>query len=368
MHNQIHSSDVKKRLLIISNVPALKSVGGGIRNIQIIEAFKMIGYDVSIYLIYPHSWGHLAQSWELEMSHYCHYLGIFYFKKWYSILPELKIYHQINSISKNFDLIIFRFDALAFKSAFYFLKKKIIIDLDDYKYKDLNTPYQIIYEKIKRFIITKFSSFQFILEEKLKEEFPNSLYFPNLSSNSFLTKPTNFVKERTIYPSIIFVGSNTIWIKQFIEEEWDFLINEIENIRLFIISRDTDRLSFSKGMKGIEIYNNIDDLEPFYKLAWASIVPSKHKYGTLIKILESIFYKTPVICSTQVLSGYEFFNKDQELIMNGHLFRDLSIKLIKLLKNVDLYEEVAIKAYEIAFNYYSLERFTNNIKTKIYEK
>ncbi len=358
-----HLGSRKRNILVISNVPTLTKIGGGIRTIQIIKILREIGFDVSLYIVYPQKWGKLALEWIEFMKENYDYKGVFYFNKNYSLIPEVKLYKEIKMKSKLFEYVLFRFDATAFLSAFYFLsfKKKIIIDLDDYNITSLNF-YDKLKEKFKRLIINIFSDHNFVLEKKYMKLFKKSSYIPNLPLNSFYYSHYNFKKNRSLNPSLLFVGNKPEWLILFLQSQWKFIKAKIENIELFIVSQNKNIEKYLQFFSGINIYNDIDNIQPFYEKSWISIIPSQHKYGTLIKIIESIYYKTPVVCSTSVLRGYEIFNKKEDLILNSVDNDELANIIVDLLSSEKKIDYIAEQAYLIALREFSISTIIDSLK------
>jgi len=352
------------KVLVMSFVPAISSSGGGIRTQLIIKLLQLCNFDVSLFLVYPKKWGPLPNEIISEMNKNYDFLGVYYFdfKKGFSLYPKYDVFKILKEISKNYDYVLFRFDVVAFLSGFYLLKKMYIIDLDDYYYNELPNLYEKIKELGKRIIIKKFSKGQIVLENKLKKIFPQSILIPNLPHNYLNGTFLDFKKQLSEDPTILFVGSMPEWLVEYANEEWHKILEIFPDAKLKIVSREKEKLDKLNIVNNVFIYNNVTDLVPFYSEAWVSVVPSKHKYGTLIKIVESIFYKTPVVCSSEVLRGYEFFNANEELIKTGDTYLELTKKILELIHSKEKISIISEKAYQLANTIYSLENLAKSLK------
>jgi hypothetical protein len=355
----------QKKVLLVSNIPPLKTHGGAIRTVLLLELLIAIGYDVNLYLIYPFEWGPIPDAWLAEAREKYGLVNVHYYPLKNRYRPEINVIKWLRKQQSNYEQIIFRYEMTAFKCGFYFLNIPVIIDYDDFTYSKAES----IKTKVRSTIqlaVAKLLKARAIVVEKAHLKYwakDKALWLPNLSINAITTSHQQEVtKFRAHKPTLVSIGFQTKDLLSFIQSEWNKLKKSIPDLELFIISRNSS-VGFD-NLDGIFFMNNIEDLKPYYCMAWAQLLVSKQNYGTHIKILESILYKTPVISLRDSIRGYEDINKTDELIMTADDYKGLSNLMSSLLSNEkkirNLSEEGFLKANEI-FSFqklaYSLRRW-----------
>jgi glycosyltransferase involved in cell wall biosynthesis len=351
-------------VLVISNVPPLVDIGGGIRTIEILELFKSIGYETSVYLLYPKEWGQLNDKWLSITNEKYGLSGVSYYplNERYSI--DYEFYRKLKSIQDNFDLLVFRFEQTAFKGGFYLLKTPVVIDYDDFSYplakglkEKVRTTAQLVLSKLlnTRAIVVQREHLKYWGNNK-------AIWIPNLSINAIFIK-TDITKKRAEKPTLLSVGFQTKDLLNYIQNEWLKLKQSIPDLELYVISRNAT--AGFESMEGIYYLNNVEDLVPYYERAWALLLVSKQKYGTHIKILESVLYKTPVVALNNSLRGYEDINSSEELILTALDHVKLSKLLIETINDRERLIFLSEKGYFEAKKLYSLPSLSTRLKNWI---
>jgi hypothetical protein len=108
-----------KVLLICQNGPEF-SFGGGQRNILLAEFLKNIGFEVDLFLNIPIEWGiyNFDSDIVIKWSNLYNIIDLHQSKYKSIYMPDNNLYKKISALSKNYNKIVFRYEATAYKSAF----------------------------------------------------------------------------------------------------------------------------------------------------------------------------------------------------------------------------------------------------------
>lgn len=362
---------VSKRILIVSNIPPLDKVGSGIRTIELYRIFERIGFSPSIYVIYPIEWGAFSNSVIDGLKTEYNILKVHYFSltKFISrrIMPDREVLSDLRHLEGQYDYILFRFEQTALICGFWFLSNKVIIDYDDFSYPRKKAFYMKPYHWIKLLIERKKIYRALVLEQKHLSYFNGkAILIPNLPLVA-LENHLPIVKNMSSNPSLLFVGSHSIkWLIEFIEQEWIGLLNKFHNLEFHIITQSSDISKLDLvSYKQIYAHQDVENLKPFYERCWLSVIPTFNTYGTLIKVLEPIFYKTPVVTSSICIRGYEDFNKEEEVILHGNTYNEISEKIVSILKDRDRIIHISEQGHKIAQNLFSFKVITDRLKNSL---
>lgn len=332
---------MKPRVLIIANNGPDISFGGGQRNLLVIKLFEAKGFHVDLVLLINKNWGiydensTLMQSWKSEFG-----LIKFFqpsFKNPY--LPNLKICKWFKKEQHKYDTILFRDEITAFKSGFYFLNnKKIIIDMNDFLYPHISGYRKIKYIPLYLLVRFRTKKVWVLINNQIKYFNGTGYCIPNLPLNNFYkNENVVFKKNRTVFPSAIFVSS---YLGEFINflHIGDEYLDQIKNLKIYIISRAiTPEIRRKYNNDRYVWLNDVEDVTEYYSKAWISIIPGYKKDGPLIKVIESIYFETPVVCTEVSINGYECFNTAKQLIpMDNDVPQFISKMNILLNENLGL--------------------------------
>lgn len=355
----------RKALLVANNGPEA-SFGGGQRNLLTIKLLESKGYLVDMVLLINRDWGHydqdscLIKRWRQEFR----LVRLFqpYFRNPY--LPDLSITRYLFSILNDYEVIVFRDEITAFKAGFYFLKKsKVTIDINDFLLPQIKGYRKLKYLPLHLFMKSRIKNAWVLSSEHKKYFGPKGYCVPNLPLQAFYdNKPVNFQKKRSKSASVIFVGSYLNGLIDFFEKGIKMLISEVPDIKIFVVSRAiTSQMIEQFPQKNIEWLNDIEDVSIYYSKAWVSIVPGYKVDGPLIKVIESIYYYTPVLCTQTSLNGYEIFNKEEILIPADNSIPGFIKNIVSLLSDPYDLNQRANKLKIIAEKYFSLESIVKAI-------
>ena len=352
-----------KALLIANNGPEI-SFGGGQRTLMTIKILEAQGYKVEIMLLLNKVWGEYNEENECIKKWKLQYGLVKYFHLSYKnpYLPCYSVVKWLCKVQYKYTKIIFRDETTAFKAGFYFMPNlKTIIDLNDFLLPHLNWFRKLKYYPLH--LVLKYNIYQaWVLIEKQKKYFGKKGYcIPNLPLNMFYKTDLHFTKQRSIIPTALFVGS---YLGEFIEflEVADKYIKTMNPFQLFIISRAiTDDMKSRFTSSQYVWINNAESIEEYYSKAWISIVPGYKKDGPLIKFIESIYFNTPVVCTTVSLNGYEIFNEKEILIPNSNDVLEFILNMKNILLSEDELDKIASKLKLIANNKFTLNTIIHTL-------
>lgn len=297
------------------------SFGGGQRTLMSIKILEAQGYTVEMMLLINKDWGVYGEDsiiinkWKSQNG-----LVKFFqpdFKNPY--LPYLPAINWLKKEQAKYRKILFKDETIAFKAGFYLLDKhKIIVDLNDFLLPQISRFKKIKYLPL-HWVLRKNIAQAWVLVENQKSYFGKKGYcVPNLPLNAFYEDDIFFKKQRSVYPTALFVGSYLGEFESFLNEA-DKYIKLIPSLNLFIVSRaiTEDLKNKFTGNQYIWV-NDAENVSEYYSKAWITIVPGYKKDGPLIKFIESIHFLTPVVCTEVSLNGYEIFNEEEDLIPNSN--------------------------------------------------
>ena len=309
---------IKKALVIAPNGPEA-SFGGGQRTLMAIKLLQEKGFEVEMLLLIDIGWGiygnesYIIQKWRKENAMVKYFQPSFR----HPYIIDFGIHNWLRKNQHDYELLIFRDETTAFKAGFYFLpKEKIIIDLNDFHF-----PHVTGYRKIKylplNILLKNRIKKAWVLTEGQRAYVGKKAYcVQNLPLAAYSRNGLqNFKKSRTTFPSLLFVGSYIDHLLIFLDAAHKDLI-QIPSLKIYLVSRaatEENKTNFNHPI--YEWHNSADDVTAFYSKAWISIIPVYKREGPLIKLIESIYYDTPVVGTRMSLNGYESFNKEEELLL-----------------------------------------------------
>jgi len=356
----------KKVLIVCSNGPE-SSFGGGQRNILMGKLFESIGYEVEMILIISREWGiynensSLFNNWKKKFA----IKKLFQPSFKHPFIPNLKILAYIHKNQSVYSWIIFRYETIAFKSGFYFLKKsKIIIDFDDFILPNL-TNTKFTFHFIRHIFQYLRTSKCFYLNQSEQKYFKDKgLWVPNIPLSEFLpsTNSQIFSKNLSSSPLILhFVSDFDAVIHFFNSDQFSNLFKKLPNLKFIFICRKIDKMFASKlRLFNIEWVENPEKIDIYFMKAWASLILEKKKQGTHVKFIESIHFYTPVIGFYEAFRGYEMFL--EHFVNTPASYDDLCDQIYLLGSNVNYTSILAEKNKIIQNEYFSLKKLSCVLK------
>jgi len=352
-----------KKILIVAPGPLLLDHGWHIRTYQLVQHFEKMGFIPEIFILYPKEWGPLPDEW-LGLTREYNLRGIVYYKVLKGYYPSLKTFLAINEIKREYEFILFRFEKLAFQSLFFLIGKKIIIDYDDFVYPTISK-YGL--QKLKSFIIYKlaniFCKSIFVLNLEHLKYFSKGIWVPALPVYSLPRyKNNSFIKKYSKSPALIFVGQDPSDLISFLVKYWPTVVKNVPDIKIIVISKNTEKFYHQvSNIPNVELHNNVKDLTEYYSKCWGFLMLSKHNLGVHIKIIESLYWETPVFTLSNCIRGYEHLNEKDEIIQVAKNEELLSTLLISSMSDLNNIRFISSKGKKIVLDQYNFEKITEKI-------
>ncbi len=132
--------------------------------------------------------------------------------------------------------------------------------------------------------------------------------------------PDAVTTERAAEPTLIFCGAmdympNIDALSWFFEEIHDRLLASVPSLRVLIVGKSpTDTVCQHGNRQGVTVTGGVPDVRPYYRQAWAQIVPLRVGGGTRLKIPESMAVGTPVISTTIGAQGLNLKHGEEILL------------------------------------------------------
>jgi hypothetical protein len=302
----------------VNNGPEI-TFGGGQRTFLLYRILEAKNYEIDMVALINKAWNGYEQDSYFIKKWTKNFNLIKFFRPSFKkpFFPNIAVLSWLKKHERKYDIILFRYDITAFKAGFYFLdRKKLIVDFDDFLF-----PHVFGLQRAKFFflhIIQKraIKNAWVLNKEDFKYFGDKSVWVPNLPLAMYhYEKMHSFTKRRTRFPSIIFVGAYLNELIEFLREAASKLLSINPHLTIFVISKViTEQNKQEFPHPKIKWLSDVGDVTEFYEKAWISIVPGFKKEGTHIKLIESIYYYTPAVCTVNSIRGYENFNEEEELI------------------------------------------------------
>ncbi|MBL8175193.1 MAG: glycosyltransferase [Bryobacterales bacterium] len=127
------------------------------------------------------------------------------------------------------------------------------------------------------------------------------------------------VEQRSRQRSLLFVGSmdyhaNIDAVRWFAAETWPLIVKEIRDCVFTVVGRSPGPAIRALANGGIRVTGTVDDVRPYYKDAFAVVVPLRIGSGTRLKILEAMAAGVPVIASRLGAEGIDAIHERHILI------------------------------------------------------
>jgi glycosyltransferase involved in cell wall biosynthesis len=172
-----------------------------------------------------------------------------------------------------------------------------------------------------------------------KKAFP-----PNEQSTKNTARSTGEVERFRL----LFVGSmdyhaNVDAVEKFAKEVWQTIFAQNPQINFTIVGRNPSaKILALANIPGIEITGTVEDVRPFYREAFAAIVPLRIGGGSRLKILEAMAAGVPIISTRLGAEGIEV--KDSDNIILAESNEDFTRAASELIKNKALNQNIVFNA------------------------
>lgn len=143
---------------------------------------------------------------------------------------------------------------------------------------------------------------------------------------------------------LLFVGSmdyhaNVDAVEKFVKESWQAIFAQNPQITFTVVGRNpSPEILALANIPGIEITGTVEDVRPFYREAFAAIVPLRIGGGSRLKILEAMAAGVPVISTRLGAEGIEVSNNVNLMLAESN--EDFRQAVSQLYKNKELSQKI----------------------------
>jgi sugar transferase (PEP-CTERM/EpsH1 system associated) len=170
---------------------------------------------------------------------------------------------------------------------------------------------------------------------------------------------------------IVFVGSmdyhaNIDGAVSFAREVWPGLRNRHPEVIFTIVGRDpAPEVRELRSTPGIKVTGTVDDVRPFYREAFAAVVPLKVGGGSRLKILEAMAAGVPVVSTTLGAEGLDVHDGSDILLADTN--EQLAEKTISLIESEELRQRISSAGRALISERYDWSRLGANL-SEIYQQ
>ena len=189
---------------------------------------------------------------------------------------------------------------------------------------------------------------------------------------SFFT-PDAVATLRAETPTLLFCGAmdyspNVDALRFWFGEIHDRVAARIPNLRVLLVGKSPTAEVLSYGArKGVTVTGTVPDVRPYYREAWAQIVPLRIGGGTRLKIPESMAMGTPVVSTTIGAQGLNLQHGDDILL--GDTPEQFADETVRILTETTLRQTIGENGLATVRARFSWERigqqFRNAFKTHL---
>lgn len=179
----------------------------------------------------------------------------------------------------------------------------------------------------------------------------------------------------TIPNKLLFVGllsypPNKYGITHFVNNIYPMIRQRVPDVELHIIGKGDQSMLIELNNigGGIKAPGFVDDIVAEYEAAKVVVIPIYHGSGTCIKFVEGMFMNRPVVSTPVGARGFDRIAEDNVHYSLAKDDEDFVNKTVDLLLNTQKANEMANKAYELAKNNFSQEKFIEIVKETIETK
>ncbi len=201
------------------------------------------------------------------------------------------------------------------------------------------------------------------LRDKLGDD-SKILVIPNGYNQNFFS-PEAVEQPEDCSPTAIFCGAldyspNVSGLNWYFEEIHSRILEQLPGYKLLVVGKNPG----SNGERwaqfpGVELIGEVPDVRPYYRRAWAQVVPLRIGGGTRLKIVESLGIGTPVVSTTLGAQGLEL-RHERHLLLADHP-GDFSRAVTQLLRDEDLRSTLRRQGLEQVLENYTWQRVAKNL-------
>lgn len=126
------------------------------------------------------------------------------------------------------------------------------------------------------------------------------------------------------FPTMLFVGlldyePNSEAVGWFVREVLPLIRRRMPNAVVRIVGRGADRVSWVRGLPGVELVGEVEAIRPELDRADVSIVPIRVGAGTRLKVVEAMAHRVPLVATTVGCEGIDIVDGTHGVIADDPL-------------------------------------------------
>jgi glycosyltransferase involved in cell wall biosynthesis len=150
-------------------------------------------------------------------------------------------------------------------------------------------------------------------------------------------------RRRLVYVGSMDYHANIDAAVRFAREVWPSLQRRMPDLVFTIVGRNPSaEVRALAGLPGVEVTGTVEDVRPYYREAFASVVPLRVGGGSRLKILEAMAASVPVVSTRLGAEGLDL--RDGENIILAETGDEMSRRLVDLARNDALRYRIAAAA------------------------
>jgi glycosyltransferase involved in cell wall biosynthesis len=178
-------------------------------------------------------------------------------------------------------------------------------------------------------------------------------------------------KSQSIIPRIIYIGdltydANLDAVSYFVRRIYPKIVKKCGSIMFIVAGKYNEKNIKSMRSKGISFIGKVKDLNTFYHTKDIMVCPIRFGAGIKNKIIDAMFLKIPIVCSSIAISGIPA--KNNKHVMVADTPYEFADAISKLATNSRFKSEICRNAYAFAMHNYhdktkvQIKKMLDNLK------
>ena len=167
---------------------------------------------------------------------------------------------------------------------------------------------------------------------------------------------------------IVFLGGfdhppNLDAVEYFLNEIWPLILAEEAHAHFAIGGSNIPKEYGELTQDGVEVRGFVQNLDTFFAEARMSVAPLRYGSGQKGKIVSSLSYGVPVVCTPIAAEGMEISDGEHALIAGAP--RDFAEAVLRLLRDDSLWERLSLNGLALAERLHSYERVAERFQAML---
>lgn len=170
--------------------------------------------------------------------------------------------------------------------------------------------------------------------------------------------------------SLLFVGPlgyepNRVGMEWFVRHAWPLVRAQVPGAELHVAGGNPPPTLLGQEAQGVFAHGFVPDLAPLWRQAGLSVVPLLAGSGTRLKVLESLAYGVPCVCTSIGAFGLDL--GEAEGVVRADRPEDFAAQCVRLLRDPQLQSALGRRGREVVTARYSWERVQEIIQGIVHE-